>query len=441
MGYAYILVFMLRYVIVFIFIGHSVVSLGSINPAIEPYLEKVKKAKNLEDPIERDSILVWSYGQLCDEIFRINDSNSLSYLDTLDALSEASQWPNARGIYYRGVGRYYDFRGEHEEALEYYDKAISALKPGHGDLKELAFTYVLKGFLLSNSGLQQECKKVMQEGLPYAKKAKSKNSQCFMLDWYGDYYYYGLDDTIDYKKALYYYKQVEEILPQINYARLIADNHAVLSGCYERLGQISRSKYHFKVADSITQAQNLLFVRRGLYADKARLLEENGENKAANAIYVQIANFLEGNRNIEFQARAESDLWQSYKKIGNYKLALKHYEEWRWMEDSLANQDVAVKYAELEKKYDVAQKENEITTLENKEAKTRMNLLLLLGGVSLLGLIIILRKNAQLSKSKRSLVESYEMSQEATFKGEQNERSRIASELHDNVNSKIAAIK
>ncbi len=407
------------------------------------FINEFKELDTITDPMRLDTVKIWKLGEICDQMAMTQDERTETYLDTLDLYTQNSDWHTSRGIYYKAYGIYYDIRGNRTKALEYYDKAIDLLSNSQDDLDiaVLAFTYVKKAFLLSNSNMYLECKKVIEKGLPYARKTTKRNMLAMMVDWLGDYYYYDVGDTINYKKALSYYKQVEEMHPEIENILLIADNHAVLSGCYERLGEISKSKYHFKIADSISQAQNLLFVRRGLYADKARLLEKNGKDKEANAIYVQIAEFLKGNKNIEFQARAESDLWRSYKKIGNYELALKHYEEWTWMEDSLANQDVAIKYAELEKKYDIAQKENEIITLENKESKTRMNFLLLLGGVSLLGLVFILRRNTQLSKSKQLLITSYKISQEATFKGEQNERSRIASELHDNVNSKIAAIK
>lgn len=407
----------------------------------QTYLDRVANAKALDDPLDRDSMLVWSYGQYCDELARVQDDQTMACLDSLAILASSSKWPNARGIYLRGLGRYHDFRGETEKALKYYDDAIKALKPGHGDLKELAFAYVLKGFLLSNSGLQLACRKVFKEGIPYAKKAKSKNSLCFMLDWEGDYYYYGLNDTVDYAKALHYYKQVEELLPQINYSRIIADNHAVMSGCYYNLGQLDKADYHFDIADSISKEQNLMFVRSALYADKAKVFTARGEHEAAHQLYLKSYSIGEDSKHIEFRARRESNLWQSYKNIGDYEQALKHFEEWHWMEDSLANQDVALKYAELEKNYDIAKKEGEIATLKNKEANNRVKYLLLLGLVSLIGLLIIIRKNTQLRKSQKALVESYKASEEAIFKGEQNERTRIAGELHDGVNSKIAAIK
>ena len=118
-------------------------------------------------------------------------------------------------------------------------------------------------------------------------------------------------------------------------------------------------------------------------------------------------------------------MWRSYKNIGNFEMAFHHYEEWNWMEDSLANQEVGLKYAELEKKYDLVKKENTIASLKTKEASSRLKYMVLLGILSLVALVLIIRKNRQIDKSKRALINSYKVAEYALYEGEKNERSRI----------------
>ncbi|MFT4569019.1 MAG: tetratricopeptide (TPR) repeat protein [Saprospiraceae bacterium] len=200
-----------------IFLVGSIISFNSLAQSnVTENLTLVSEIKQNVDPLARNTQLIWQYNKICEALARHKDPRTEVYLDTLETMARASNWDMAMGLYFRAMGRYHDFADDYQPVLEYYQQALDELKYAKGDGKELAFTYVLKGFFLSNSELHQECWKTLEEGLSYARKAKSKNSLCLMLDWFGDYYYFGLDGEIDNKKALDYYLQVNRILPQIS---------------------------------------------------------------------------------------------------------------------------------------------------------------------------------------------------------------------------------
>ena len=408
---------------------------------ISDLLKRLNEIKAIDDPIARDTQLIWQYNFISEELGRYLDPRAEDYLDTLRMMTDLSDWDNGDGFYYRAVGRYHDFRGNFEEALSYYERAIEAFIPAGGDLKELAFTFVLKGFLLSNSGMQDECWETLERGLPYARQTNYKNSLCLMLDWFGDYYYYGLNDTVNNQLALDYYLQVNEILPQISYSRIIADNHAVLSGVYQRLDQHELSDYHFKIADSISAVQNLPHVRWGLYAEKARLLEENGDFLGANKIYRQTEEFMKASSLIEFKSRLEQALWQNYKQLGNFEKALFHYENMVEMENQMSTDDVLKKYEEIEAKYNVAIKEKEVEDLKQSKLKSNRNLMAALLALSLLAGVVVYRKNLQIRRSLSDLEKSRNEAEQAIYTGESQERKRLSGELHDNVSTKLVAAR
>ncbi len=404
-------------------------------------IKKLNEKKRIEDPIERDTQLIWQYNYIVENLSRNMDARTNAYMDTLLQLAETSSWTSAMPFYYRAKGRYHDFRGDSAEALDYYTKSIEGYKVANGDLKELAFSYVLKGFLLSNSDLNEKTLEVFEEGLPYARAAKGKNSLCLILDWYGDYYFYGLDSIYDNEKALDYYLQVKEILPQINYKRIIADNYAGLAGVYGRLSKEELAEEYFTIADSISIANNLPSVRWGLYAEKASQLEKQGRHKEANKTYLAAKKFMDLLTHIELKSRLEKELWGNYKNLGDYKNALLHYETYVEMENKMATAEVEIKYNELQTKYDFVLKQNEIDDLQEKNQ--RLLAYFLFGLLSLLSLFTILvsRKNLQLKRSAKHLEEKQKEVNFALIKGEKEERKRLASELHDNVNTKLAAIK
>lgn len=408
---------------------------------ISSQLKRLDQAKQLSDPIDRDTQMIYQLNKIVEELSRHIDPRSEAYIDTLRQMSEFSTWDSAMGFYYRGLGRYHDYKGEYEEALLYYEKAILAFKPTSTDKKEIAFTYVLKGFLLQNSELFQECWKTLEEGLPYARQTEYKNSLCLMLDWFGDYYYYGMESSPNNELALDYYLQVEELLPMIDYASIIADNHACLSGVYGRIGQNEKAEYHFIIADSISQKEKLNHVRWGLYAEKARVLESKGRHKEANQVYLLTKEFMSHSTNIEFKARLEDALWQNYKNIGDYENALTHYEKMMEMEEKMDVSEVEKKYAEIEAKYLFTVKENEIAKLQKSRTSIIRNLLIGLAGISLVFGFYINKKNKQLRKNYSQLEVNQEEIEKAIYSGETQERQRLASELHDNVNTKIAAAR
>jgi len=408
---------------------------------LSQYLTPLNEKRLLADPIDRDTQVIWQFNYIAEELARTQDPRTDAYIDTLKFIADTSNWKSAQAFYHRAVARQHDFKGEFAPALESYTKAIEIYKTAHGRLQELAFTYVLKGFLLSNAELYEEAREVLNEGLPYARRAKGKNPLCLILDWFGDIEYYGLQGEKNNEKALEYYLQVQEILPQINYSRIIADNYAVISGIYGRTGKKKLAAEYFVIADSLATKFNLPYVRWGLYAEKARLLEEKGDHLGANKIYVKTKDFFKGNTDVRFKSRLEKALWENYKNIGDYKNSLIHYENLTEMNKTMDVAKLEEKIVEIEAKYDVALKEKEVAQLQREKSTINRNFLLGLLGLTLVGGIIIYNKNRALSKSYVALEKKQEEVEQAQYHGETQERKRIASELHDNVNTKLAAAR
>ncbi len=403
--------------------------------------ERIQEKKSIDDPIARDSQLIWQYNYTIEELARTQDERVAAYVDTLRERAMSSSWPSAMAFYHRAMGRMHDFRGEFANALEHYDQAIQYYADANGELKEYAFTYVLKAFLLSNAGYYPECMATIEEGLPIARAAKGKNSLCLMLDWYGDYYYYGMGGEVDNMKALSYYKQVNEILPQISYARIIADNFSVLSGVYGRLDDMELSDNYFAKADSVLSETNLPNVKWGLYAERAKQLEQNGDYQGANDIYTSIMSYMDENPNKVFRARYYKALYENYKALNQPDSAIVYLEKYMADADALDTQELKQKYDEIQAKYELSQKNVEIERLHSKQRGLQnMGLIALLMG-ALIGVYFYHRSNQRLKTSNQALAKAQKSIKESFVKGELSERQRIASDLHDNVNTKIAATK
>ncbi|MEZ4900890.1 MAG: sensor histidine kinase [Spirosomataceae bacterium] len=122
-----------------------------------------------------------------------------------------------------------------------------------------------------------------------------------------------------------------------------------------------------------------------------------------------------------------------------------HYKQHKADSDSILNNEVLQKtmVSTMTYTFEKQQQANKlrIQTLENDQLTQTRNLLI---GLFILGILIlgfVLWSNRQLNRKNRELVQKNREIEEALFKGQNIERKRVASELHDNLNTKLAAIR
>lgn len=138
---------------------------------------------------------------------------------------------------------------------------------------------------------------------------------------------------------------------------------------------------------------------------------------------------------------AYGQLAVAYENLGRYAKALHYQKLYVGIKDSLLGLENAGRIAEIETRYRVAQKDNELAEkdkalLQNqlKIARQQKQQYLWAGGTScciliLLGLLRLKHYNTKLNRLKDTLA------------GEERERRRLAQELHDGIVSRLAVIK
>jgi len=139
---------------------------------------------------------------------------------------------------------------------------------------------------------------------------------------------------------------------------------------------------------------------------------------------------------------------QLYEESGDYKRSLHYYKIYKQLNDSLSSTENKHYLSELQTKFEVLKKENEIKTQQAK--LDRRNSLIVFLIVLLLSLFIISFSYYRYYKQKQivqqQLIEKLEIQQhlaatEAVLKGEEQERSRLAKDLHDGLGGMLSGIK
>lgn len=401
----------------------------------------LREAHSMDASFRKDSALSYYYSYLAEAYSGQQDTLALQYIDSLETLLPHSRWDKTEGLLFRARGKYHDRRGEFEQALGQYTEAIASLEK-NGDQSELvAYAYILKAFVLNNNGMTEACYATLEKIRPLAERLANKNYLAWILDCYGDHKFYSAYGRQDFPGALSYYQQVEALLPQVKSMMIKADNAHGLAGCYLRLGDEKKALEYRNKALEIAKEKKFHSVIFAVYGDLADVYEEKGNFK--EAIYYRLLgiDYAKQTGWIEMEARAHKTTGYTFKQAGDFKQALYHFEQLKEIEDSLARFEVQNRYHELELKYESGQKDLQIEQLKGKNLRMWLYVLasLVLGG--LLFLNYYRRTNKQLLLQNLELSGKNLEIKRALTEGQNIERKRMAIELHDNINAKIAAAK
>ena len=266
--------------------------------------------------------------------------------------------------------------------------------------------------------------------------------------------YYKNGDTL---KAIDYNAKAEKL------ATSIGDNRS-LSIIYNNLGDLYLNKDSEKAKQYLEKTlalKNELNLKSGIEVAQSNLGYihlKHGDYKTAISYFNEAEQKIKGKQLVFVY----NNLLEAHKGLGQINKALYYAEKSNRLSDSILNSESQKNFMEIQTKYETEKKENEILQLktENLEAnykrKQNRNLLIatLTALVLTLLLIYFLQKNA---KRKRIIMEQNLTIQEQDFNqllrsqelegidaildAQEQERSKMAADLHDNLGSKVATLK
>lgn len=351
----------------------------------------------------------------------------------------------ALDVIYSGLGRQRQLRNEYDQAVSYYRMAIplatryhppylatiysnygsllSLLPEGEGNLKRSLYyldlagdiaakhnnyriitcVYCNKAKLLRSQKRYKESLALSYKGLELAQREHFRQWELVLLNNIGDLYFnMGMPD-----KAIPYLEraltiQGQEIAPYFR-------NMAVftLGEVYYAQKDMEKAKQYF--------SQSLATARQ---YDIARDLIESNRKLAA-----------------------------IYAATGDYARAFEHQQAYSRLNDSLRSQEVIQNVQQLEVRFHSSEKDREL--LKNKlhmehqeQALHRKNTLIILSVilVLLLALGCLFLYNRFRQKRKLLLRDEQIREMKALIKGEEQERIRLAQELHDGIGGMLAAV-
>jgi two-component system, NarL family, sensor kinase len=205
---------------------------------------------------------------------------------------------------------------------------------------------------------------------------------------------------------------------------------------------------HYNIALAAFDNINIQF-------DKALVLQNMGNAYLKKKDYINAIKFSKQSAEIsknlkldQVQTLSLMDLVQAEEKIGNIPESYKYLKQYVGLNDSIQNRNIQKKVYDLEAKY-LAQKKEMIMLSQQKiiKQKNQLNYLLASGMLLLLAIITLLYFNYHnKQKLQQQQIVKLETQQrltvtEAVLKGEEQERTRMAKDLHDGLGGMLSGIK
>lgn len=422
--------------------------------------------------------ILWAKGNALDYVFASDSSflsSCLTFLRKHD--HELSDFQKARTMYY--IGSQYDLIGQNDSAKDWLLK-IEDYRKNPDTWQDLSFAYMILADYAKIEGDLELALNYVQKQEEYLIKIKDTTNLVITngtlariaasIKDYGTVreaiskmkYYSILAKDTDFIASAYIQ---EQLLNETSHRKLYGD----LTPQLDTLNHImaawqnptkKRKFYHNMIIASqaikmkdIAKARSRIVSMRVLYEEIANENLKYAMKDIELALDLEINPQFNQKRFDEALALAKkygdyykmtnllSNAEEFYDKNGNAKKAYEYLKKSIKYRDSLWDNDLKIQLADLEKKYETAKKEKMI--VEQSQTITKRNFLAGSMGLGLVSSILIFivignRRKRKTLEKENQLQQNYT---EKLLDKVEEERGRIAGELHDDVNHHVLHIK
>ncbi len=365
------------------------------------------------------------------------------------ALQEASEMENRyKTAIFNGIANYYALVLDLKEAAYYYYLAIQY---ADSSFKQSARIYHNLGTTWNRLGYRKQAYDYMKQGIARALREQDSFGLAYLLNGIGGMY---LTDNLDSGKT--YLLRAREIARIIKDVQLEIPVTGNLAYVYLFMGKYAEGRQY-------ATAFRRLFSRslrtpldslddRVNYGRMQYLLKDYSAAESYLLAALPEADRLSSRLH---QVIILGSLALLYGEAGQYRLAHQYQQAYAELHAAHFNEQTAKAAVLLERKFKVAERERQIAEKEKtvaqidaRLARQKLVMIVLVLGISTLAVILLIlmqwrRRSKQLQEQDRKGQEKdREMNRlKALMAGEEQERKRIAQELHDGIGSLLSVAK
>ncbi|MCE3281109.1 MAG: tetratricopeptide repeat protein [Bacteroidetes bacterium] len=384
------------------------------------------------------------------------DSDSgMVYGNQALVLSQKLKWNKGIAETLRNIGTYYYLRANYPLSLEYYLRSLK-IEEACGNKKGIASC-------LSNIGVVYKGQEDYDKSLEYYSAAfkidssmMNKKGMAADLGNIGNAY----KGQNNISKALEYHQKALKLYTELKNSKGMALNLGSIGNDYKSISQYDEALKNYleslKLYEEIGNKSGITIT----LSNMGFIYLQQNKNKLAEECFLKSLKIGKESGLTKQVMEAEEYLSEVYKKNGNYKKAFDHYKNAMILKDSIFNEEKNKEITRKEMTYEFEKKEaatqaeyDKKTALQNAEIiitkaeVERKNIITYILVVSILLIILLsyliynrykLKQEALLSAE---LLRQQDLRSKAIIEAEENERMRIARDLHDGVGQTLSAAK
>ncbi|MEO7309676.1 MAG: sensor histidine kinase [Chitinophagaceae bacterium] len=427
-----------------------------------------------------DSAIVELTTDLAFEVSDADQAKALSYFLEAEALSKKSGYQRGMLSVYLGKGALMDDASKFDSAMLYYDEGLS-LAEKMKDLRWQSSYNINIGLIYLRQSRHPEAMKHYNIAQQFSEQAGDEKGMANILrkkaslvlqdlDYKRAHEYYSQAITVYAKlkdsgdlgeslgskgfayrnegkndSAIFYFQKAITIFKAIRYTSMIAVAYTEIGKALFEQTKYKEALYNYTVAEKIYDTVNYMSHQDALQVFIGDVLIKLNDVSNAKTHYEKGLQLALGSKDMEQHSEALYGLFKVNQIKKNFGVAIGYLESYDSLKDMIAKNEQLATVTEMTEKFESVKKEH-IIQLQNFEL-TKKNYwiygsfsLILLG--TLLGYSYYRRyRLRQEKKLQTEIIKQQDISTRAILQAEENERERIARELHDGVGQMMSAAK
>lgn len=376
---------------------------------------------------------------------------SIACLDTAILNYQRSDHPNTTKMLanaYNDIANKYKTINETEKAVDYYLKGIGLLEKS-GMYNELVTPYCNLANQFGDIGDPKRQNEYGYKALAAAKKTGIANKifmACFIL---ANAYVHTQQNNLDMAKkyidtaGMYFDQKALINSPDIQFSYYL-----VRAQVFRQLEQFDSAEFYFKKGYAVSEQYNYNYGKAESQLQLGGVSIQQKKYEVAEKYLlngIRLADSIGYYNMLDDGYRYMADV---YAETGRYKQAYEYHQKYMEVSDSVTSLDAKKYIEDLERKYETSKKDQQLL-LQQTQLQKRKTLIYILiaSAVALLlfALLIYRNLNHRRKLQQQRIVELETKEQltatEAILKGEEQERTRLAKDLHDGLGGMLSGIK
>ncbi|MEO6405035.1 MAG: sensor histidine kinase [Ferruginibacter sp.] len=432
-------------------------------------------------PGQRDSILAGSYNELTWQYRTIDQDKAIDYGHKAIELGNKINFPKAVAQAFNDLGIIYYDKQDFLNALSSYKKAYE-IRLKLGDKKGIAALYNKIGIVYQKESRFDSALIYAQKALELYEQINDKIGISYSLNNIGivNQNVGNLDEAIKYQQ------QSIAIKEEINDKLGLSGSYVNLGNIYLQKNETLKAKQYFEKAENISRQignpeylsnalNNLasLYQKMGNYNKAIPMIEESlniriklGDIKGEVSCLVNWGALLTESKNYagaenkylaglkladtlvscrSEKAKLYDGLSMLYQLTGDYKKSMEMARHTIEINNSIYTDQMNQRFSEMETKFQTAKKDKQIQEQQFELIKKQY---WLYGSVALAVLLALLgysyNRRRELKQEKRlqlEVIRQQDIATKGIINAEENERKRIAADLHDGIGQMMSAAK